>query len=574
MYSSSSREVDPFGGFPVKCPNGSGYSVKLGNTQGGGQAEGISNEFTIPANQDSYSLNFHYAVVFQAPNHRENEQPRMEIEIKNVTDNVTIDCASFTFISVGTALPGFETSPNTGSDTTTVMFKTWTPVSVDLSGNAGKTIRLFFKTADCTFQRHFGYAYIDVDSECDGSFTGASYCPDDTAVTVVAPNGYQSYTWYNSLLSQVLGTEQTIRFAPLPVAGTTIAVKLIPYEGFGCPQTRYTVLKDSLVVTSNAGVDGFSCNKEPVLIGTSAKAGISYRWTPVAGLSNPFVSNPFAGPDITTTYTVTTSSSGGGCRTTDEVTIGASVIENTMQLLGKPAYCFGYGDSTILFVPPTDSIQWYKDGLKIIGANKPRLRVSQSGTYYARLYNNSGCTISTSQQNVTIEKPRSAIAYPVEYAVFDVPLKLKARNFGRSVLWAPAKNLDSRTSITPTFTGLQEQLYTIQITTSTGCVTVDTQLVKTIKEVEVFVPTAFTPNNDRKNDFLRPILLGVRDVQYFKIFNRWGNLVYQMSSGENIGWDGSYLGIPQQTQTVVWMLKGVGVDGKTHIKKGTSVLLR
>ncbi len=81
MYAANSGGVDPYGGFPVNCPNGSGYSIRLGNNSGGGQAEGISYEFTIPANENSYSLIYHYAVVFQAPNHRENEQPRMEIEV-------------------------------------------------------------------------------------------------------------------------------------------------------------------------------------------------------------------------------------------------------------------------------------------------------------------------------------------------------------------------------------------------------------------------------------------------------------------------------------------------------------
>jgi len=180
MYSANTGQVDPYGGFPVSCPNGSGYSIKLGNDRGGGEAEAISYEFTIPENENAYSLVYHYAVVFQSPNHRENEQPRMEIEVLNVKDNKLIECASFTFISMGSSLPGFKVSDR--GDTTTVLYKDWSAVSVDLSGNAGKTIRLMFKTADCTFRRHFGYAYIDVNTECTTTFVGANYCPDDTVI--------------------------------------------------------------------------------------------------------------------------------------------------------------------------------------------------------------------------------------------------------------------------------------------------------------------------------------------------------------------------------------------------------
>ena len=165
MYTSkdNSGQLDSYGNFPVVCPNGSGHSIRLGNTQAGGEAEGISYQFKIPDNENSYSLIYYYAVVFQSPNHRVNEQPRMEIEITDVTDNSVISCSSFAFIAVGSSMPGFFVSPR--SDTVSVLYKDWSAVSVDLSGKAGKTIRLFFKTADCTFRRHFGYAYIDVNSE-------------------------------------------------------------------------------------------------------------------------------------------------------------------------------------------------------------------------------------------------------------------------------------------------------------------------------------------------------------------------------------------------------------------------
>src|SRR5215216_5691873 len=123
MYSAAanSGELDPFGNFPVVCPNGSGYSIRLGSTTPGGEAEGVSYEFTIPANENQYSLIYHYAVVFQSPNHKVNEQPRMEIEVTNVTDNTIIDCSSFTFIAVGSSMPGFERSDAT--DTISILYK-------------------------------------------------------------------------------------------------------------------------------------------------------------------------------------------------------------------------------------------------------------------------------------------------------------------------------------------------------------------------------------------------------------------------------------------------------------------
>ncbi len=564
--------VDPYGGFPVNCPNGSGFSVRLGNDKAGTEAEGMSYEFTIPANRNFYSLIYHYAVVFQDPNHTQYQQPRMEIEITNVTDNTIINCSSFTFIPFGSLLPGFFESP-VMVDNTPVWCKDWSAVSINLDGMAGKTIRLFFKTADCTFRRHFGYAYIDINSECSSEFVGATYCPDDTAINVTAPYGYQSYTWFNSTFTQVLGTQQTIRFSPPPPPGITIAVEIVPYNGYGCLDTLYALLLDTLTVVANAGKDTVSCGSKAVPIGAIPKPGLVYTWSPVAGLSNPNIANPMASPAVTTTYTLVTRNSGGGCVSTDDVIVRSSGINNSIQLIGKASYCADSGDSTLLEVPPTDIIQWYKDGAFIPGANQTQYRVTKTGSYHAVLTNNDGCSVATITQDILIEKARSGIDYPIQYAVIDLPLPLQARQFGISAIWSPAVNLDNPVSYTPVFTGASDQLYSIRIETAAGCVTTDRQWVKTVPYVEIYVPTAFTPNNDGLNDFLRPSLMGVKELRYFKIYNRWGQLVFETRNALP-GWDGNINGLLQTTQVLVWIAEGIGVDNKVYQRRGTSTLVR
>ncbi len=741
MSAFPGNGADPYGGFPVNCPNGSGHSIKLGNTSGGAEAEGISYEFTIPANRNEYNLIYHYAVVFQDPNHQQYEQPRMEIEITNVTDNKIVDCSSFAFFPYGTPLPGFVLSNNPGTSTP-VWYKDWSAVSINLDGNAGKRIRLFFKTSDCTFRRHFGYAYIDVNSECSSRLEGASYCPDDTAVNVIAPYGYQNYTWYNNTFTQILGTQQTLSFTPPPATGMNVAVIVTPYNGYGCVDTLYTDITNNLVVTANAGLDTVSCNHSPVSIGSTPHLGVRYQWSPVSGLSNPNIANPVALPDVTTEYIVTARSSGGGCVTTDTVLVKASLVDNSIQLLGKASYCIGSGDSAVLVVQPADSIQWFRNNSVIPGANQTTFRATQSGLYYAVLFGGYGCVLTTvtqqigissvpvsgfsvtnpaqclygnqfifknnstnllgsmeykwllgdgneatirdltysykkagiynvklivssnticadttnftvtvfqnavaafaasptcinlpveivnntadtvgspvnylwtfsngqkstlrnppapvytnagsydislsvssaqcpfpvhlTKRSVIIDRPKPATTYSIEFAVINLPLDLRARQFGETVLWNPTTNLDNAASFNPIFKGNTEQLFTIEIKTKTGCVTTDTQMVKLVKNIEIFVPNAFTPNGDGVNDNLKPVFFGIKQLNYFRVFNRWGQLFYQSQTLKQ-GWDGTFKNARQEMQTVIWVLEALGVDGNIYTRKGTSVLLR
>ncbi|MGH2647663.1 MAG: T9SS type B sorting domain-containing protein, partial [Ginsengibacter sp.] len=548
MYTAGTGDgVDPYGGFPVNCPNGSRHSVRLGNNSAGTQAEGLSYDFVIPPNRNTYSLIYYYAVVFQDPDHAQFQQPRLEIEVTNLTDSKLIYCSSFTFIPYGsTLLPGFFESPNPRGDTP-VWCKDWSAVSVNLNGNAGKTIRLFFKTADCTFRKHFGYAYLDVNTGCSNEYIGDNYCPDDTAVNLTAPYGYQQYAWYDTAFTKTFGTSQTLRISPPPVTGSSFAVTVVPYHGYGCQDTLYVKLSNTLSARANAGRDTISCNEDPVPIGDIPRPGFTYSWSPAVGLSDANMAGPSAAPDHTTSYILTSRHDGGGCLTTDTVVVKASTIDNTLKLTGQPMYCSNTGDSAVLHVKPTKSIQWLRDDSFINGATQINYRATQSGSYYAKLSNDDGCVINTETQNIAIDDPVPGISYPVQYAIIDLPLNLNARKFGDTVLWSPGTSLDNRTSYTPVFNGSLEQLYTIEIKTAGGCVTVDTQLVKTVKSVEIYVPTAFTPNNDGHNDILRPELRGVKELHYFKIFNRFGQQLYQTTSYPS-GWDGTLKGLPEAPQ--------------------------
>lgn len=571
MYTAGPGQLDPFGLFPVNCPNGSLHSIKLGSTEAGAKAEGISYDFTIPADQNLFLLTFYYAVVIQAPIHKTNEQPRMEIEVKDVANDSVIKCASFAFTAIGTTLPGFEASSRT--DTVDVLFKNWSPITVDLSGNAGKTIRLFFKTADCTFSEHFGYAYIDVSSDCSASFKAPVYCSDDTTVTLTAPYGYAAYTWFDSAQTTVLGNQQVLTLAPPPLSGTVLAVKLDPYDGFGCKNVLFARLKNTLALTAEAGLDRLSCNLKTVQLGASPKQGLSYSWSPATGLSNPGIANPLADPSSTTAYILTVKNSGGGCTTNDTVVVQSSMIDTSLEVTGRAGLCLQPGESLLLKTQPIQTVQWFKDQTPINGANGTTYQVTDAGLYQAMLTNAQGCSVLTEQKNIQIKKLLKGIIYPDAYAIDNLPFQLHARKIGVSVLWQPATSLNNPFSFDPIYKGRKSQLYTVENLTIDGCIITDTQLVKTVKAVEIYVPTAFTPNGDGNNDLLRPVLRGIQTINYFKIFNRFGQLIFESAANKS-SWDGTFNGEQLRTQSVVWLLQCIGADGLLYNKKGSTLLLK
>ncbi|HAO46881.1 MAG TPA: PKD domain-containing protein, partial [Ferruginibacter sp.] len=182
-------------------------------------------------------------------------------------------------------------------------------------------------------------------------------------------------------------------------------------------------------------------------------------------------------------------------------------------------------------------------------------------------------SVSTKKMDVVIDAPLPGIMYPVKNAISYFPETLQARNIGNSVIWIPATSLDNRTSYMPVFKGPADQLYRIQLRTASGCITVDTQWVVTRKNIKIYVPTVFTPGNDGKNDLLRPLLMSFVKVNYFRIYDRWGKLLFEMKS-DRPGWDGRVNGQPVEMQTVVWVIEAIDVDGVVHREQGTTVLIR
>jgi gliding motility-associated-like protein len=238
LYRNSQMpELDRYGEFPVTAPNGSDYSIRLGNDQTGAGAEQVSYTFTIPADQNNYSIIYYYAVVFQDRGHPSDQQPRFTAKVFNSTKGDYIECSKADY-TASANLPGFKVSAV--RDTVPIYYKEWTPVTIKLSGMAGNTIRIEFTTNDCSPGGHFGYAYVDISQNCTSPITGNVYCANSDQMKLVAPFGFSGYRWFNEDFSQVLGMENSLLFRPVPAPNTKYSVEVIPYFNPACIDTIYT----------------------------------------------------------------------------------------------------------------------------------------------------------------------------------------------------------------------------------------------------------------------------------------------------------------------------------------------
>lgn len=112
------------------------------------------------------------------------------------------------------------------------------------------------------------------------------------------------------------------------------------------------------------------------------------------------------------------------------------------------------------------------------------------------------------------------------------------------------------------------------VTDKFGCESTAQKTVRVYSSCYLAVPNAFTPNGDGKNDLLYPLNAIKADKLLFKVYNRWGQLIFQTNNWKQ-GWNGTYKGIQQPNGVYVWFLSYVDRDSKqARQMKGTAALIR
>ena len=339
----------------------------------------------------------------------------------------------------------------------------------------------------------------------------------------------------------------------------------------GCKNTDSVFVDVKPFATINLGNDTTVCSPDGFKMNTISDA-LNFVWTPATYLSSSTIKNPIvtsSAPSIT--YTVVGNI--GKCQSQDQITIKtaptpiADAGKDTIICFGDPALLQATGGSIYTWTPTQYLTASNIANPKVIGLpSATQFKVVVSDTL--------GC-IKTSIDSVIVSVDAIFQAYAGRdtSVVINEPVALNGTG-GVTYLWQPATWLSNPTIANPIATPKENITYQLTAISKGGCKAMDEIQINVYKIAPGFyVPSGFTPNNDGNNDVIRPILMGMRSLKLFRIYNRWGQLLFTTSE-KGKGWDGTFKGSQQDPGTFVWMAEGVTYLGENLKKQGTVVLLR
>jgi gliding motility-associated-like protein len=197
---------------------------------------------------------------------------------------------------------------------------------------------------------------------------------------------------------------------------------------------------------------------------------------------------------------------------------------------------------------------------------------------YAIATGGSTLTAYRNKYITVVDRPNVTIIPPGQY-VSDTIIRfgecIKLTGSGaRTYQWRPNYNLYSTTTV-PVVTVCPQQTtqYILDGWNSSQCSSSDTINVIVIDDCgEMYVPNAFSPNNDGSNDVLY-VRGHCLETLTFMVFNRWGQKVFETTS-KDIGWDGTFKGDLMNSGVFVYRLEGKDYKGKGYSMKGNVTLIR
>lgn len=398
------------------------------------------------------------------------------------------------------------------------------------------------------------------------SFSGALVIPDTSIIkwSWVFDNGNTS-----NLQSPTTQTYNT--------AGV-YNIRLIASNPQGCADTtkfKATIYNKPIV---DAGTSTSICkNQTYVLIPSGAD---TYTWSPSPTLSCLQCGTTMAKPIVKTTYYVT-GTTAKGCTNQDSVTV--DVMQPFMMTVGNgDTLC--YGQTVPLSATGADTYEWIPSlWLTNASSSNPTSRPDSSITYMVVGRDLAGCFKDTGYVKIKV--------YPIPTVDITngssvnlevgktVKLNTQISPDVIKLLWTPTNALSCSNCIDPVVSTRENITYTVTATNGGNCTSEDkVNILMICGNANVFIPNTFSPNGDGANDVFYPRGVGVSHIKSFRVFNRWGQVVFQKmnfsANDPSMGWDGQLNGGIVQSDVYVYILEVICVSNEIMSFKGNVTLLK
>jgi gliding motility-associated-like protein len=322
------------------------------------------------------------------------------------------------------------------------------------------------------------------------------------------------------------------------------------------------------------------CEGAFINIEANSSTGLTYNWSPPIGLNSTNVLNPLANPTSSTTYTLKAYAAGSGCDT-----LSATL---TIDVLPQPLFVDAGEDIDIcehtpisiipLIAPPNSAFTYLwtsaHGSVSQQELNIPDPLVAQSGKYYFTVSSGICGALTDSVMINIVEFPVPPKVDPLKVCLNEEIRKLPVE--GSNLKWykdaAGGIALDGPPKINTAAEGAQSFYVSQSYGTCESERTPFTVVVERCCDDFLFIPSAFTPNQDGINDYFEMKVRNGSRITRVEIFNRWGQMVY-LEDGD-LPWNGMHNGAVVDLGTYFYRVTFNCKDGTIIYKKGEVLVVK
>jgi len=357
----------------------------------------------------------------------------------------------------------------------------------------------------------------------------------------------------------------------------TYNISLIGTNSSGCADTNYQAVTAFPLPIVDAGPGKYICLGQSYSL--NASGAFSYSWLAQPSLSCLNCYNPLAAPNINTLYRVEGTDT-NGCKAIDTVLVKVKqpfvmkVNPGDTICVGRSIRLGAFGAERYLWSPAT-----YLDNTII---SNPVSKPDSSITYRIVGYDTLNCFFDTGYVHLQV--------YPIpKVDILETKINLIVGNSvqlhsvsSKDVIrwrWTPPAGLSCADCPNPVATPKNDVTYTLQVSNAGSCLAEDRVTIHVLCNTDnLFVPNTFSPNKDGANDVFYPRGRGIYGIRSMRIYNRWGELMYEkmnfQANDVSAGWNGTFKNVELTPDVYVYTIEVICDNNQLFSLKGNVTLLK